>query len=190
MNVTSMCKTLTIVMSAVCMLHLTACAKLAVTPDNVGGITHDADEQAETNSLDADNDDEGIVDASSMNSATEGDERDTNLSSHTYYFDFNKSDLRAADQLGITSNAHYIIKHPHVHALIEGHTDPRGSREYNIALGERRAQTIADALMLEGVNKKRVKIISYGAEKLAAHGRSEADYQLDRRGVILYLNHE
>lgn len=106
----------------------------------------------------------------------------------TYYFDFNKSVVRQADEASIAEDAQYLIDHPNLKALIEGHTDPRGSREYNIALGERRAKTIAAKLIAQGVSATRIRTISYGAEKLATSGHAAVDYQLDRRGVIIYLS--
>lgn len=123
-----------------------------------------------------------------LNSEDETDNDEDNAQNKfTYYFAFNKSDLRYSDQEAIAENARYLREHPQVKALIEGHTDPRGSREYNIALGERRAQAIAVKLIAEGVKADRIKTISYGSEKLATSGHSQADYQLDRRGIVVYL---
>ncbi len=125
----------------------------------------------------------GLGDESTLASA----ETDQSLSSRTYYFDFDKSEVRDEDKPAIQANAQYLMNHPNAKALIEGHTDPRGSREYNIALGERRSKAIQAMFKGHGVSSSQVRIISYGAEKLASNGRAESDYQLDRRGVLVYL---
>ena len=104
----------------------------------------------------------------------------------TYYFDYDKSDVRDSDKPSIFANANFLIAHPHARVVVEGHTDPRGSREYNVALGERRANAVAQLLKSKGVGYNQVRVVSYGAERLASPGRSESDYQLDRRAVIVY----
>ena len=74
-----------------------------------------------------------------------------------------------------------------MNVLLEGHTDPRGSREYNIGLGERRAKAVAQVLTDKGVDPSQIRVVSYGAEKLATAGHSDSDYQLDRRVVLVYV---
>lgn len=108
------------------------------------------------------------------------------LHKRTYYFDYDSNTVHDEDKPAIFANADYMIAHPNARVNVEGHTDPRGSREYNVALGERRAQAVAALLRSKGVNPSQIRIVSYGAERLAAPGRSEGDYQLDRRAVIVY----
>ncbi|MCD6046579.1 MAG: pal [Gammaproteobacteria bacterium] len=105
----------------------------------------------------------------------------------TYYFDFDKSAVHEADKPSIQVQANYLIKNPNAKLLLEGYTDPRGSREYNIALGERRGNAVADVLKADGVNPAQVRVVSYGSEKLASQGHTEADYALDRRVHLLYV---
>ncbi len=118
-----------------------------------------------------------------------GDERSSSsrslVSNRTYYFDFDKSDVHDEDKPAIYANANYLVAHPRIKIILEGHTDPRGSREYNVALGERRAQAVAELLKMKGVNSHQIRIVSYGAEKLAAPGHTEEDYKLDRRAIIV-----
>lgn len=102
-----------------------------------------------------------------------------------YYFDFDRSDIHEVDKPDIYRNANYLMNHPHAKIILEGHTDPRGSREYNVALGERRANAVAELMKMKGVNPGQIRIVSYGAERLAVPGRSENDYQLDRRVVVV-----
>ena len=108
-------------------------------------------------------------------------------SKNTYYFSFDKSEIRPQDKPAILANANYLLAHPKAHILLEGHTDPRGSREYNVGLGERRANAVLAMLKAHGVNPSQIRVVSYGAERLAVAGRSETDYQLDRRAMIVYL---
>ena len=108
------------------------------------------------------------------------------MSKRTYYFAFDSSDVQQSDMPSINANANYLISHARARITIEGHTDPRGSREYNVALGERRADAVLDILKSRGVNPNQVRVVSYGAERLASPGRDEESYQLDRRAVIVY----
>jgi peptidoglycan-associated lipoprotein len=105
---------------------------------------------------------------------------------NTYYFDYDRSDVRNDDKPGIYANADYLVAHPGARIIVEGHTDPRGSREYNVALAERRADAVADILRSRGVNPSQIRVVSYGAERPAVPGRTEQDFQLDRRAIIVY----
>lgn len=115
----------------------------------------------------------------------EGSEHRVN--SRVYYFAFDSNVVQEADKPAILANANYLLSHARAKIMLEGHTDPRGSREYNIGLGERRAKAVAEIMTSRGVNPAQIRVVSYGAEKLAAPGRSEADYQKDRRVVLVYL---
>lgn len=103
-----------------------------------------------------------------------------------YYFDFDRSDIHESDKPAILSHVNYLMKHPQARIILEGHTDPKGSREYNVALGERRANAVAEFMKEKGVNSAQIRVVSYGAERLAVPGRSEQDYQLDRRVVLVF----
>ncbi len=104
-----------------------------------------------------------------------------------YYFDYDKSVVREEDKPAIYANADYLVAHPSAKIIVEGHTDPRGSREYNVALGEHRANAVANLIKSRGVNPSQIRVVSYGAERLGAQGRTENDYQLDRRAVVVYI---
>jgi peptidoglycan-associated lipoprotein len=109
------------------------------------------------------------------------------LGKRVYHFQFDKSDISDEDKPAIAANADNIVAHPSAKVLLEGHTDPRGSREYNVALGERRANAVADMLKSKGVNPDQIRVISYGAERVAVPGHNEEDFQQDRRVVLVYL---
>lgn len=109
------------------------------------------------------------------------------LAKRTYYFDFDSNVVHSTDKPAIGTNANYLTAHTGTKVLLEGHTDPRGSREYNIGLGERRAKAVAEILTQQGVDPTQIRVVSYGAEKLAAAGRTDTDFQLDRRVVLVYV---
>jgi peptidoglycan-associated lipoprotein len=117
------------------------------------------------------------------------DEANTNplqVGNQTYYFDFDKSAIQSTDIPSLKIQARYLINHPQTKILIIGNTDERGSREYNIGLGLRRALSVAHFLRAEGVNKDQILTVSYGAEKPVAFGHSEADYGKNRRANLQY----
>jgi len=108
--------------------------------------------------------------------------------SATYYFDFDRSEVHSVDLTNIKNQANYLTAHPRARVLLEGNTDSRGSREYNIALGQRRANAVAEILVLDGVAKRQIATVSYGEEKPIAHGHSEAAYAKNRRVHLVYTN--
>lgn len=109
------------------------------------------------------------------------------LHKRVYYFDYDSNIVHEEDLPALAANADYLIAHANAKIILEGHTDPRGSREYNIGLGERRAKAVAQILTSKDVNPSQIRVVSYGAEKLAAPGRSESDFQRDRRVVLAYI---
>ncbi|MAF47498.1 MAG: peptidoglycan-associated lipoprotein Pal [Rhodospirillales bacterium] len=99
------------------------------------------------------------------------------------FFDFDKSNIRANQRGQLEKQAAWLKKYPSVSITIEGHCDERGTREYNLALGERRANSTRDFLVALGVNPNRLKTISYGKERPVALGHEEASWRQNRRGV-------
>src|SRR5690242_15238270 len=109
------------------------------------------------------------------------------LSQRIVYFDFDRADIRAASQSVVTAHAAFLAKNANVKVRLEGHADERGSREYNIGLGERRAQAVRRALLLQGVAEAQLTTVSYGEERPAVAGSDEQAYALNRRVEIVYL---
>jgi peptidoglycan-associated lipoprotein len=101
------------------------------------------------------------------------------------YFDFDSSEIRAEFSDLIAAQGRRLAASPGLKVRLEGHTDERGSREYNIALGERRAQAVRRALLLQGVADAQAVTVSYGEERPAADGAEEAAYQQNRRVEIV-----
>lgn len=103
------------------------------------------------------------------------------------YFDFDSSSIRPEYASLITSHAKFLAGTPSIRIRLEGHTDERGSREYNIGLGERRGQAVRRALLLQGVAEAQLSTVSYGEERPAVAGSDEQAYALNRRVEIVYL---
>jgi peptidoglycan-associated lipoprotein len=97
------------------------------------------------------------------------------------YFDFDSSEIRPEYADLVAAQARRLATSPGQRVRLEGHTDERGSREYNIALGERRAQAVRRALLLQGVADGQVVTVSYGEERPAVEGQDEAANQKNRR---------
>ncbi len=104
------------------------------------------------------------------------------------YFDFDSSEVRAADQDVVSRHAMQLGDNPNSRVRLEGHADERGSREYNIGLGERRAQAVRQMLMIQGVSAAQISTVSFGEERPVAFGSSEEDYAQNRRVEFKYTN--
>lgn len=100
------------------------------------------------------------------------------------YFDFDKSDVHAEDRSIIASHANLLVKNRGKKVSLEGHADERGTVEYNMALGERRAKAVKDALLSQGASTDQIKTASYGESRPAAQGHDESAWKLNRRVEI------
>lgn len=104
------------------------------------------------------------------------------------YFDFDSSEVRAMDTDTVSGHAAMMSGNMRVSVRLEGHADERGSREYNIGLGERRSQAVRRLLLLQGVSASQISTVSFGEERPAADGSSESAYAQNRRVEITYTN--
>lgn len=102
------------------------------------------------------------------------------------YFDFDMYNVRTEFRTVLNAHAMNLIANPNMSVVLEGHTDERGTREYNLALGERRSNAVADYLQLRGVSASQIDTVSYGEERPLALGSTEADYAENRRVEIVY----
>ena len=114
------------------------------------------------------------------------DNPDSPLYTKTIYFDFDKSDIRSESIATLRAHAEFLLSSSGTSITVEGHCDERGSREYNIGLGERRASAIKRFLEAEGVSGGQINTISYGEERPADSGHGEAAWAMNRRGVLVY----
>lgn len=108
------------------------------------------------------------------------------LSKRTIYFMLDSSQVQQDFIPVISAHARYLLANPSQHVVLEGNGDERGSREYNIALGEQRAKTVAGMLKAQGVSESQLSIVSYGEEKPVAMGHDESAWELNRRVEIAY----
>tara|TARA_B100001250_G_scaffold404005_1_gene419313 strand:- start:20 stop:442 length:423 start_codon:yes stop_codon:yes gene_type:complete len=102
----------------------------------------------------------------------------------TVYFDFDKSTLTSKSIQTLKSTVNALNDNSSIQITLSGHADERGTREYNLALGQRRAETVSDYLILNGINKNRITVKSYGEEKPAVYGQDEMSYSKNRRVEI------
>ena|SRR5579863_3087801 len=109
------------------------------------------------------------------------------LATRVVYFDFDSSEIKGAGTDVVAAHAKFLAANPAARVRIEGHTDERGSREYNIGLGERRAQSVRRALLLQGAADAQISTVSYGEERPAVPGHDEAAWAKNRRVEIIYL---
>lgn len=97
------------------------------------------------------------------------------------YFDYDRADIKSEYVPIVAAHAQFLNGNPARKLRLEGHSDERGSREYNIGLGERRAQSVRRALLLQGVNETQLTTVSYGEERPAVQGSDESAYSKNRR---------
>lgn len=109
------------------------------------------------------------------------------LSQRVIYFAFDSSTLSPQDLELLEAHANYLATHMNYRVIVEGHTDERGTREYNLALGERRAQAVARVLQLNGAADSQIETVSYGEEKPAVIGHDEQAWATNRRAELIYV---
>ena len=125
--------------------------------------------------------------SSSASSSSSGESASASVKSEfakvgtTVLFDFDSAQLTDYAQRVLDRQAAFMKARPETRVIIGGHADERGTREYNLALGERRASSARDYLVAKGVNAARIRIISYGKERPASVGSTEAAWRLNRR---------
>ena len=104
----------------------------------------------------------------------------------TIYFEFDSDTIRSEFEPVLTAHARFLRANPSATVILQGHTDERGTREYNLALGERRAGSVERYLNVQGVSPSQVEVVSYGEERPAARGANEQAYAQNRRVVFAY----
>jgi peptidoglycan-associated lipoprotein len=115
------------------------------------------------------------------------DDPNSPLAQRTVYFDFDKSDIKPEFLDTLTAHAKYLVANPSQKIRIEGYTDERGTVEYNVALGDRRAQAVRRFMLFQGVNADQITTVSYGEAHPADAGHDETAWSKDRRALVVYL---
>jgi peptidoglycan-associated lipoprotein len=171
-------KSLVLMAVLIASLALAGCGSKKVKPDPNAG--------ANTSQNGADSGGVGTAQASEEGAEAPGPMEGL-LAKRTIYFDFDSSEIRGEGADIVAAHAKYLSKNTGMKVRLEGHTDERGSREYNIGLGERRAQAVRRALLLQGAGESQLSTVSYGEERPAAAGSDEAAWTKNRRVEIVYL---
>lgn len=118
----------------------------------------------------------------------EAGEMYTTQAPHNQVYRFSYDDSTVAEKYipSVQAQANYLKSHPNARILLAGHTDERGSREYNVALGERRANSVASVIRMAGVAHHQVRVVSYGKERPANLGHDEESHAQNRRVELTY----
>ena len=114
------------------------------------------------------------------------DDPQSPLSVRTIYFEYDSSEISSDYRSTVEAHSLYLQQNPSTSVILEGHGDERGSREYNLALGERRAKAVKQQMLLLGANSNQIRLVSYGEERPASDGQDESSWQQNRRFEILY----
>ena len=107
------------------------------------------------------------------------------LSNRTVYFEYDSSEITGPDRPVIEAHGRYLADHPDASVTLEGHADERGSREYNLALGEQRANAVRQLMTLLGAGGSQIRVVSYGEERPAVEGHDESAWSRNRRVEII-----
>ena len=110
------------------------------------------------------------------------------LAKRGIYYDYNRYDIKEEYVPLIESHSKFLMDHIDIRIAVQGNCDDRGSREYNLALGQRRADSVKRAMILLGVGEKQIETVSFGAEKPVAFGQDEESWAKNRRADIVYPN--
>ena len=124
------------------------------------------------------------VQASSVNNENISYDTKAMFANATVYFDFDKTNLTSKSLQTLKSVANALNDNPDLDVVLAGHADERGTREYNLALGQRRAEAVSDYLVLNGIKKDRITVKSFGEERPISLGQDEESYSKNRRVEI------
>jgi peptidoglycan-associated lipoprotein len=108
------------------------------------------------------------------------------LSKRSIFFDFDKDEVKAEYRPLVEAHAKYLVQHPNDHVMLQGNADDRGSREYNLALGQRRAVAVKKVMNVLGVSDKQIETVSYGEEKPRCSEQTESCWSQNRRTDIIH----
>ena len=127
-----------------------------------------------------------IADGTPMSAREMLDQTEGNLANRTIYFEFDSAKLSSESVGTLETHGNFIAGNGEVGVRLEGHADERGSREYNVALGDRRAQSVRRVLLFQGASVDQVETVSYGEEQPVASGHNEEAWSKNRRVELIY----
>lgn len=154
----------------------------------VGGCASKSNKDAGAGASDSGMSTGGASDTSGLGSAVGSDDTSgLSLAQRTVYFAFDSSEINSEGQAVVARFAKYLVAHPTSKLRLEGNADERGTREYNVGLGERRANAVQAALVSGGASAAQISVVSYGEERAADPGHDEAAWAKNRRVEIIQL---
>lgn len=179
-----------LLMSVLLAATLAACSNNAVKDKPAAPVVDSNASQSQSQSNNASNaNDSASTAAASQTEMAVNPLKDPNniLSKRSIYFDFDKDQVKAEYRPLVEAHAKYLVANPNAKVVLQGNADNRGSREYNLSLGQRRSVAVKKAVNVLGAQDKQIETVSYGEEK-AGDCKDEACYQKDRRVDIVYDN--
>jgi peptidoglycan-associated lipoprotein len=174
---------------AIPVLALTACGSTSNTSaGGEGSSSSSANTSSSSSANNSNSDSPEVGTVNQVESYEEKQEREDaqHRQNQTIYFEYDKNNVQYQFNDMLSAHARFLVKNPSVKITIEGHCDERGTPEYNIALGERRAKSVAKYLTTLGVAQSQITIVSYGEEKPANKSRTEAGFAKNRRAILVY----
>ena len=178
-----------LLMIAAISMSVAACQS---TPMQSAADTRPLPVPADTRALPGDSSDikGAVIDGSASSTMNELNDPNNILSKRNIYFDYNSDAIRVEFRPNISAHAKYLQAHSDAKVMLQGNADERGTREYNLSLGQRRSVSVKRALNVLGVSDNQIETVSYGEENASAYCSFDSDscYQLDRRVEIVYPN--
>lgn len=186
-----------LVVTLVMSLGLVACGSNVVKPGDEGSAVEDRGQGAVGGSggtgtgqgtgqgADGGASSQGAADAARFQ-GNPLDNPNSPLAQRIFYFDYDSSQVSGSDRQALDAHAAHLASNPSLSVRVEGHGDERGSREYNIGLGERRAQSVRRFLLFQGASSSQITVISYGEERPQALGHDESVWSQNRRVELVY----
>ncbi|WP_210394887.1 peptidoglycan-associated lipoprotein Pal [Motiliproteus sediminis] len=175
-----------VVAVAATVIWATGCSTTSTTSDSSDAMDQTAqDTQDSASSMGAGSD--SSMSGGDMAGQSQGmSEADVAQLSTVFYFDFDKAVIQSSDLDDLNAHAKYLSENGMARVVLEGHADERGTREYNMALGERRAKAVARYLGVQGVAAGQIETVSYGEERPAMVGHDESSWSKNRRVELRY----
>lgn len=173
-------------------LLLTACKSTPLPPAKVEDANASNNQKTTAPATTTDNADANAIKTvdidANANKSGLSELRDPNsiLSKRQIFFDYNSDAIKSEYSKLVEAHAKYLLNHPEAKVLLQGNTDERGTREYNLSLGQRRSVSVKSAMNLLGVSDKQIETVSYGEERAKQNCEDDGCYQLDRRADIVY----
>ncbi|MDH3342522.1 MAG: peptidoglycan-associated lipoprotein Pal [Gammaproteobacteria bacterium] len=166
-------------------MSLAACDQNVKPDDENGSAADGSNSGAQVGSVDGEGGDAGQALSVSYEASAINDANSV-LAARVVYFDFDSSNVSGDYIELVKHHGKYLSANAGAKIRLEGHTDERGTREYNVALADRRAQSVKRLLMFQGASSDQITIISYGEEKPANLGHDEESWSLNRRAELVY----